>query len=294
MTMSAFSCPNCGRAQPPESNFCPGCGTAIAASATTPQPLTRIQGLSAEHMVQSHPVAPPTPPTSGTPSVQSPNSDGWWRRRKRRTKLALIGGAVITVLIASASLAAPAPSQVAEGAASPTSSTSDRTEEATSRPTATPPPSSAGCADDEIQLQVNGEYTCVTESPAPTAVPTPRPTATPRLTWNQMMAAAENVSYDELFRHSARHIGDLVYFRGEVIQVLGDAGWFEMRISVTPSDYGFWDDPIYVTYTGKERFLVDDVVEFIGISSDLMTYESVMGGEITIPSVYADRMRLGR
>jgi hypothetical protein len=59
--------------------------------------------------------------------------------------------------------------------------------------------------------------------------------------------------------------------------------WGMVEASGAPSAE---DDPVYVIYDGQDRFLVDDIVDFVGLSSDLITYESVMGGEITIPSVY--------
>lgn len=96
-------------------------------------------------------------------------------------------------------------------------------------------------------------------TPEPTRRPTPRPTPEPTpvpLGFDEQLAAAENISYDDLFRNSADHFGKDVAFRGQMLQVLGEPGGFEFRIAVTPGEYGFWDDPIYVFYEGTERFLV--------------------------------------
>jgi hypothetical protein len=265
MTLNDF-CSNCGREQAADNSFCPGCGRAnsIHAGPSTPN-------LIATEPRQASPIGLGD---DQHPSAEEPELDGWWARRKRRTKFAIAGGAIVAVLIASAALAAPQPDETALASPMATPST---TQVPTAMPTVAP-----------TALPTS------TSSPKPTPRPTPRPTPVPKQTWDQMMAAAKNVSYDALFRHSARHVGDDVYFQGEVIQVLGERGYFEMRISVTPGDYGFWDDPIYVTYTGTKRFLVDDIVEFIGLSTDLYTYESVMGGDITIPSVMTSHMRLIR
>lgn len=160
------------------------------------------------------------------------------------------------------------------------------TPEPTLRPT--PDPAIAACDDDGGRWSFSED-----ECTFPTPEPSPTPTLPP-LTFDEQVALAINVSYDDLFRNSAHYVGELVYFRGEVIQVLGEPGGFEMRISVTQGEYGFWDDPVYVFYSGNDRFLVEDIVDFVGVSADLITYESVLGGEITIPSVFvaSDGMRL--
>ena len=43
------------------------------------------------------------------------------------------------------------------------------------------------------------------------------------------------MTYEELFRNAESHIGASVYFRGEIIQVLGEPGNWEYRINVTPT-----------------------------------------------------------
>lgn len=128
-----------------------------------------------------------------------------------------------------------------------------------------------------------------TERPTqrPTLRPTPTPTPAP-LSFDEQLAAAENISYEDLFRNSPDHIGKDIAFRGQVIQVLGGPGEFELRIAVTPSDFGFWDDVVYVFYAGEERFLTDDIVDFVGLYTDVISYESAGAGEITIPSMYVN------
>ncbi|MBR7072055.1 MAG: hypothetical protein IKI33_00365, partial [Eubacterium sp.] len=63
------------------------------------------------------------------------------------------------------------------------------------------------------------------------------------------------------------------------------------RIAVTKDDWGYdIDDIVYVTYTqreGESRILEDDIVTFYGEYAGLMSYESTLGGKITIPEVNA-------
>lgn len=35
---------------------------------------------------------------------------------------------------------------------------------------------------------------------------------------------------------------------------------------------------------------MDDIVDLVGLSTDVITYESTMGGEITIPSMIVDAL----
>jgi hypothetical protein len=139
-----------------------------------------------------------------------------------------------------------------------------------------------------------------TEEPSPTEEPTPEPTATPEptpepaLSFAQQKKAAKKVSYDNLFRHSDDYLFESIVYTGQIIQVLGDPGSFQFRINVTKGDYGLWDDTVLVDYSGTERFLEDDIVEFVGLSAGPITYQSVFGGDITIPGFSVDEkgMRL--
>jgi hypothetical protein len=110
-------------------------------------------------------------------------------------------------------------------------------------------------------------------------------------TFEELLATAPKPTYDQLFRDEEKWQGRTIYLRGEVIQVLGDESGFEMRVSITLTEFDFWDDPVYVFWQG-ERFLEEDIVEIIGTAEGLITYESTMGGDITIPQVEATHMRL--
>ena len=137
---------------------------------------------------------------------------------------------------------------------------------------------------------VAGDVRFRAPSPTPRATPpaTPRPTPAPTpapTTWEDRLAAAENVPYDELFRNSDSYLFEDVYYRGEVIQVLGEPGGWNLRVNVTPGDYGFWDDTVLIEFYGDQRYLEDDIIDFVGTFTGPYTYESVMGGEITVPGI---------
>jgi len=102
---------------------------------------------------------------------------------------------------------------------------------------------------------------------------------------------AVTVTYDDLFRNNEVHVGKIVYYRGEVVQVM-DAGGdqFQLRVNLTEDSF-FWTDPVFVQYSGP-RILDDDIVEFVAEVVGLMTYKAALGGEITIPHLTALDLRL--
>ena len=126
----------------------------------------------------------------------------------------------------------------------------------------------------------------------PTAT-APAATATPILTFQELKERAGRVTYEELYRNNETYQGDLVYLKGEVIQVAadGNSDRYTLRVSITKTDYGY-DDPVLVHYTGPVRLLDDDIVEIVGNVKGLRTYESIFGAPVTIPEITDARLQL--
>ena len=125
-------------------------------------------------------------------------------------------------------------------------------------------------------------------APASTSIP---PTAEPTATFEELKSASTRLSYDDLFRNNEEHIGKTVWYRAQVIQVIeGDDDEYQLRANVT-QEGNFWDDTVFLRYSGS-RLLEDDVIEFVGKVNGLVTYEAVMGNEITIPDVTVIESRL--
>ena len=123
-----------------------------------------------------------------------------------------------------------------------------------------------------------------TPTPRPTSTTTPTPVPTP--TWEEWKESAEEIPYEDLFRYAEDHKGKRVYYRGKVIQVIESGNDFQLRVNVTTGDYGFWDDTVFLRYDDAPvRVLGDDIIEFVGRMNGTITYESVMGGDITIPDI---------
>lgn len=92
------------------------------------------------------------------------------------------------------------------------------------------------------------------------------------------------ITYDQLARNPDDYEGDKIKFRGKVIQVMEGDGETQIRIAVNSNIdtilYGAFDASLV-----ESRILEDDIVTLMGISAGLLSYESTMGGNITIPSM---------
>lgn len=110
------------------------------------------------------------------------------------------------------------------------------------------------------------------------------------LSESQYKESCKSISYDSLARDPDTYEGEKVKFYGRIVQVQEESGFVAMRINVTNSGYGYYDDTVLVRYLYKDnesKFLEDDMVTFYGEADGLCSYTSVMGAQITIPEVYA-------
>lgn len=92
------------------------------------------------------------------------------------------------------------------------------------------------------------------------------------------------ITYDQLARKPDDYEWGDIKFRGKVVQVIEEDGETQIRIAVDNS----YDKILYGTYDSSivdSRILVDDVITVMGISTGLITYQSTIGGNITIPSM---------
>ena len=116
-------------------------------------------------------------------------------------------------------------------------------------------------------------------------------TTTNRLpTREEYMEMCKTVEYKDIERNPSAYEGLDVRFTGQVIQVSEEDDGTTYRICVSKDEYGSYDDPVLVYYereVGETRVLEDDIVTFYGECRGVYTYESVMGGQITVPAVYA-------
>lgn len=127
--------------------------------------------------------------------------------------------------------------------------------------------------------------TCTSSSNRTARTTVSAPAITPTLTAAQLKKAATTIPFDELARNTERYVGRLMDASGTVIQVLENGGSAQLRVNLD-DDY---DRTVFVVYPGyaNARVLEGDKVHMIANVDGRITYESVLGGEITLPSLTA-------
>ncbi len=99
-------------------------------------------------------------------------------------------------------------------------------------------------------------------------------------------ASCSEFSYTDVARNPDAYDGASAVFRGKVVQVMQQGNIYILRVN-KDSDY---NSTVYVTYLADEgapRILEDDVVTLWGSLNGLMTYETIFGASVTIPSFVA-------
>ncbi|MBQ9041930.1 MAG: hypothetical protein IJ111_03865 [Eggerthellaceae bacterium] len=97
------------------------------------------------------------------------------------------------------------------------------------------------------------------------------------------------ITYDQLARTPDDFKGKKVKFYGKVIQVIDSGDSVQIRLAVDDN----YDTVLLGEYESKivsSRVLEDDYITIYGVSAGVITYQSTMGGNITIPGVLIERI----
>lgn len=95
----------------------------------------------------------------------------------------------------------------------------------------------------------------------------------------------------DIERSPAEYKNELLSFEGKIIQVMEDEVFTSYRIAIN-DDY---DRIVYLqtfSETLEERLLEDDYVTVYGVFDDLLTYETVLGANQTVPAFIAHGERI--
>lgn len=97
------------------------------------------------------------------------------------------------------------------------------------------------------------------------------------------------ITYEQLARTPDKLMGRAVKFHGKVIQIIEGDTEVQMRLAVN-DDY----DKILYCAISKDnlkgtRILENDKITLYGVSTGLITYNSTMGGKISIPGVLIEK-----
>lgn len=159
-------------------------------------------------------------------------------------------------------------------------------------------------SDDSQSTDSTAEAT--TEAPTTTEVTTETPTTEAPTTTEATTEATTakkkkltkkdynpQITYNDLARKPDKYEYKRITFQGRVIQVIEDDDNDQTQIRLATNDD--YDKVMYVLIDRnklKVRLLEDDMIRFYGISGGLVTYESTMGGNITIPSAVAEKVKI--
>lgn len=97
------------------------------------------------------------------------------------------------------------------------------------------------------------------------------------------------ITYDNIARNPDDYKGKKVKFTGKVIQVIEGDVTIQIRLAVN-EDY---DQVVFCEYESSivsSRVLEDDVITIYGLSAGTVSYQSTLGGQITIPSILVERI----
>ena len=98
--------------------------------------------------------------------------------------------------------------------------------------------------------------------------------------------------YNDAMRYPEKYRGTDISIYGKVVQKMASGDSVALRVATS---WG-WDDVFYVTYRLSEigiSIIEGDWVTIYGESTGEYTYTAVMGNEITIPSMQAERIFMG-
>ena len=97
------------------------------------------------------------------------------------------------------------------------------------------------------------------------------------------------ITYDQLARTPDDFKGKKVKFTGKVVQVIEGSGSIQIRLAVNDN----YDTILFVQYDSSivgSRVLEDDHITIYGTSAGTISYQSTMGGTITIPGVSIEKI----
>ncbi|MEH7482606.1 toxin regulator [Neobacillus drentensis] len=100
---------------------------------------------------------------------------------------------------------------------------------------------------------------------------------------------ATGITYNQLARTPDKYIGEKVKFHGKVIQVMEGDGVTQIRLAVNDN----YDTILFAEFDSTvvdSRILEDDVITIMGLSTGLITYDSTLGGKISIPGVSIEKI----
>lgn len=98
------------------------------------------------------------------------------------------------------------------------------------------------------------------------------------------------ITFDNLARNPDDYVFEAVAFNGEVVQVIEGSGEVQCRLAID----GDYDKMVLIAYKPEiidSRVLEGDYITVYGTSLGIATYESTIGGQISIPQIVVKEIR---
>lgn len=107
---------------------------------------------------------------------------------------------------------------------------------------------------------------------------------------NYDTSQCKTIAYEKLARNPDKYQLETIKISGRVVQTMEDGtNYCQLRVAVNDN----YDTVMYVEYDNRileSRILEDDYITLYGTSAGTITYESTLGGNITIPAMLADKI----
>ena len=114
----------------------------------------------------------------------------------------------------------------------------------------------------------------------------------------EYIASCAEITYRELARNPDKYKGERFKLTGQVIQVVEPTFLSDtttLRINITPSDFGYYQDTIIATVElpkNSDRILTDDILTIYGECRGMYTYTSILGQRISLPKIEIEYFEL--
>lgn len=98
----------------------------------------------------------------------------------------------------------------------------------------------------------------------------------------------KSYTYNDLARNPDKYEGSFVKFQCRILQIASEASSAQYYSTYRAATRGRYDDVVYLyvdNYGSGARILEDDTITIYGYFDGLITYKTVLGASVTIPSI---------
>lgn len=96
-------------------------------------------------------------------------------------------------------------------------------------------------------------------------------------------AQCQEIEFNKLNKNADKYADEKLKVSGKIIQIMEDSNGGVMRLATDE----YYDDVVYVEYTGNNNFVEDDYVTVYGYCDGSYTYTSTIGASVTLPKIDA-------